>query len=184
MTWVLIRHGMTRGNMEKRYVGIRTDEALCPEGKAQLKQRLYPLVQSVYSSPMRRCVETAGIIYPGLPIRVIPDFRECDFGSFEYRNYEELNGREDYQAWIDSGGELPFPGGESRSEFCARTLAAFHALSCRAQEESCALVVHGGTIMAIMESVAFPKGSYYDFQVGNGSGYLLFPDGSYRRLEQ
>ena len=45
MKWILIRHGMTRGNMEKRYVGCRTDESLCPEGIAQLKQNLNPARQ-------------------------------------------------------------------------------------------------------------------------------------------
>ena len=65
---------------EKRYVGSRTDEALCPEGIRQLKQNQYPAVQHVYTSPMRRCLETAAVIYPDLSAEIIPDFRECDFG--------------------------------------------------------------------------------------------------------
>ena len=182
MSWILIRHGMTRGNLEKRYVGSRTDEPLCPEGIALLKQRRYPEARYVYASPMKRCLETARIIYPGLPVRIIPDFRECDFGGFEYKNYAELNGNEDYQAWIDSGGELPFPGGESRGEFCARCLAAFRSLPPCGEKENRALIVHGGTVMAIMEALALPKGSYYDFRIGNGSGYILDRDGSYRSL--
>ena len=182
MSWILIRHGMTKGNLEKRYVGCRTDEPLCPEGILRLKQLSYPDVQYVYASPMKRCLETAGIIYPGLPVRIIPDFRECDFGEFEYHNYTELNGRDDYQAWIDSGGTLPFPGGESREAFSARSVAAFRSLPPCAEKENRALIVHGGTIMAIMEAMASPKGSYYDFQVRNGSGYILENDGSYRTL--
>ena len=179
MSWILIRHGMTEGNLEKRYVGSRTDEPLCPEGIAQLAQRQYPAVRRVYASPMRRCLETAALIYPDLSPEIVPDFRECDFGVFEYHNYAELNGREDYQAWIDSGGELPFPGGESRVEFAARVLAAFRSLPPCPENENCALVVHGGTVMAVMEAIALPHGNYYDFQVKNGSGYILNPDGSY-----
>ena len=38
MSWILIRHGMTKGNLEKRYVGCRTDEPLCPGGIASLRQ--------------------------------------------------------------------------------------------------------------------------------------------------
>ena len=98
MSWILIRHGLTEGNLQKRYVGCRTDEPLCPEGIRQLKQHPYPAVQRVYTSPMRRCLETAAVLYPGLSPQIIPDFRECDFGAFEYRNYAELNGLEDYQA--------------------------------------------------------------------------------------
>ena len=179
MSWILIRHGLTKGNLEKRYVGSRTDEALCPEGIRQLKERPYPAAQRVYASPMRRCLETAAVIYPDLSAVTVPDFRECDFGAFEYGNYAELNGREDYQAWIDSGGELPFPGGESRRGFSARSLDAFRTLPPCPENENAALVVHGGTIMAIMEAMAFPRGNYYDFQVKNGSGYILHHDGSY-----
>ena len=179
MSWILIRHGMTRGNQEKRYVGCRTDEPLCPEGIAMLKQAVYPDVEQVYISPLRRCRETAAILYPNVKTETVPDFRECDFGEFEYRNYAELNGRADYQAWINSGGELPFPGGESRAAFSGRSLAAFRALVPAGDGENCALIVHGGTIMAIMEAMARPRGYYYDFQVGNGGGYILHEDGSY-----
>ena len=182
MSWILIRHGLTEGNLQKRYVGCRTDESLCPEGIVRLKQHPYPAVQRVYTSPMRRCLETAAVIYPNLSAEIIPDFRECDFGVFEYKNYTELNGREDYQAWIDSGGELPFPGGESRRGFSARSLNAFRSLPACPKNENCALIVHGGTIMAIMEAMAIPHGNYYDFQVRNGSGYILNDDGSYQAL--
>ena len=68
---------------------------------------------------MKRCLETAAILYPDVPVEIIPDFRECDFGLFENKNHAELNGRQDYQAWIDSVGELPFPGGEGRRKFAA-----------------------------------------------------------------
>ena len=157
MSWILIRHGMTQGNLERRYVGCRTNEPLCAEGIARLKQGVYPEVRKVYASPMKRCTETATILYPTIKAEIIPDFRECDFGEFEYKNYEELNGRADYQAWIDSGGELPFPGGESRASFAARSLAAFRSLLPGADGEDCALIVHGGTVMAIMEAMARPK---------------------------
>ena len=82
----------------------------------------------VFVSPLRRCVETANLLYPGVPQTIIGSFRECDFGDFENKNYAELNGRADYQAWIDSGGELPFPHGESRAQFAARCATAFEQI--------------------------------------------------------
>ena len=179
MRWILIRHGKTRGNLDGRYIGCRSDEGLCPEGIEELNQGKYPAAGRVYSSPMRRCLETAEILYPTIKAEIIPDFRECDFGEFEYKNYEELNGHADYQAWIDSGGELPFPDGESRADFAARSLAAFQSIRRDAGNEDYALIVHGGTIMSIMEAMAQPRGSYYDFQVKNGYGYILKEDGSY-----
>lgn len=37
MKWLLIRHGQTQGNVERRYIGCRTDEPLCPQGIEVLK---------------------------------------------------------------------------------------------------------------------------------------------------
>ena len=44
-----------------------------------------------------------------------------------------------------------------------------------AEEEitEAALVVHGGTIMNIMEAYALPKKAFYEWHVGNGCGYLV-----------
>jgi len=44
------------------------------------------------------------------------------------------------------------------------------------------LVADGGTLMAIMEKHAQPAGSYFDFQVKNGEGFLLGTDGRYQKL--
>jgi alpha-ribazole phosphatase len=182
MKWILIRHGQTQRNLEHRYIGCRTDEPLCPEGIAALQGKSYPPAAKVYVSPMKRCLETASLLYPGVPTDVVEDFCECDFGDWENKNYAELNGREDYQAWIDSGGEMSFPGGESRAEFAARCVRAFDELLTRNLQEDCAIIAHGGTIMAIMERYAHPCGAYYDFQISNGCGFVLNIDGSYHTL--
>lgn len=179
MKTVLIRHGKTAGNLEGRYIGGRTDEPLCEKGIAELKRRTYPLVSRVWVSPMKRCLETAAMLYPRLTPEVIEDFRECDFGAFENLSYAQLNGRADYQRWIDSGGELPFPGGESRAAFARRCVRAFDRLQ---RTDDCALIVHGGTVMAIMEAYARPRGRYFDFQVPNGRGYILLEGGAYTAL--
>lgn len=181
MRWILIRHGQTQGNLEHRYVGGRTDEPLCGAGRAALGRRAYPPAARVFVSPMKRCLQTAAILYPDAVPEQVDGLRECDFGTFENKAYAELNGRADYQAWVDSGGEMPFPGGESRASFAARCVQAFEALR-RAPQEDCALIVHGGTVMAIMEAFAVPRGSYFDFQVKNGEGYVLFDDGRYEKL--
>ena len=50
MEIVLIRHGATAGNIEKRYIGT-TDEPLCDTGTAQIHEymsdRCYPKVQAL-----------------------------------------------------------------------------------------------------------------------------------------
>ena len=61
----LIRHGITEGNLDGKYIG-QTDLALCPQGEKQIQQLVkagvYPCVEKVYTSPLKRCVETAQII--------------------------------------------------------------------------------------------------------------------------
>ena len=172
----LIRHGKTFGNTQGRYIGT-TDEPLCQEGIDALQEKAadYPAAEIVFSSPMKRCVQTAEILYPALEPYVLADFRECDFGEFENKNYKELSGNPAYQAWVDSGGTLAFPNGESREQVTERTVRAFlqMLMACREKQVTqAALVAHGGTIMTVMEQFARPKRDYYDWQVKNGCGFL------------
>ena len=169
----LIRHGMTEGNRHQRYIGV-TDEALCPEGSEMLKKLSYPAVQTVFVSPLRRCRETAEILFSGQKVRIIDQLAECDFGEFENKNYKELSGDPRYQAWIDSNGIMAFPGGESKEECAARNIEGFQraVTACiRENVEEAAMVVHGGTIMAILSKWAVPQFDYFHWQVKNGCGY-------------
>ena len=155
----LIRHGMTEGNRHQRYIGV-TDEPLCPEGIERLKNITYPKPQAIFVSPLRRCQETAEILFPEQKVRIIDQLAECDFGAFENKNYKELSDDPRYQAWIDSNGIMAFPGGESKEECAARNLEGFQraVTTCiRENISEAALVVHGGTIMNIMEAYALPK---------------------------
>ncbi|QUO21979.1 histidine phosphatase family protein [Clostridiaceae bacterium Marseille-Q4143] len=188
---ILIRHGKTAGNLLGRYIGSRTDEPLCDEGREELAGKQLPEVERLYVSPMKRCVETAEILWPGFDrkkMQKVMDLRECDFGDFENKNYKELSGNGDYQAWIDSNGTLPFPNGESMDAFKSRCLEAFARIVeevSGAEQEWIAsgktgifragIVVHGGTIMAILEQYGYPKAAYFDYQVKNGCGYRLTP---------
>lgn len=173
----LIRHGTTAGNLEKRYVGS-TDEPLISDAVLWLKKnrRRYPIPQQTVTSPMKRCVATSAHLFPGVPTETEEGLRECSFGEFEYKNYQELTGNEAYQCWIDSGGELPFPGGESRQAFADRSCCALLKSvkeQLKAGRTSVAYVVHGGTIMAVMERFCTEKRSYFDWQVKNAQGFEL-----------
>ena len=105
---------------------------------------------------------------------IIEELSECDFGEFENKNYKELDGNADYQAWVDSNGMLPFPGGESREEAKRRNLTGFDKAVTRCIRRGtsqAALVIHGGTIMNIMEEYAQIPRSFYEWHVKNGGGY-------------
>ena len=169
----LIRHGKTEGNKLARYIGT-TDEPLCQEGIDFLNKMDYPKIHDIYVSPLKRCVQTAEILFSGEPVHIIDELAECDFGEFENKNYKELNGNPKYQEWIDSNGTLSFPGGESREAFKLRNLRGFDkavAGCIRNHAAEAALVVHGGTIMNIMEEYAYIQKPFYEWHVKNGGGY-------------
>lgn len=196
----LIRHGLTAGNLKKRYIGT-TDEPLCPEGVSRLAGVNYGTADVWFLSPMKRCLETASILeenfYQALRKKqtlekeqmsgkeqisgrkhkiIVPDFRECDFGLFENKNYLELSDCQEYQQWIDSGGKLPFPLGEAAEDFKERCCCAFEKIVeqiFRSDWQTVNMVVHGGTIMSIMERYARPEKGYYEWHVENGCGYRV-----------
>lgn len=173
----LIRHSITEGNIHNRYIGT-TDEPLCDKGRDLLKNIDYPKVQKLIVSPLLRCVETAGILYNNMPYKISEGMRECDFGDFENKNYKELDGNEDYQKWIDSNGTLPFPNGESHEEFKERCIKAFIEEIDTAfieKVESIAMVVHGGTIMSIMQYLT-KENDFYKYHVKNAEGFSFLID--------
>lgn len=183
----LVRHGRTAGNVRRGYIGSRTDEDLCQQGREELarfaEEGRYPDVDIVFASPMKRCLQTAALIWPG-PLsrekaRLIPDLRECDFGEFEGKSYAELSGVPTYQEWLASEGMGPFPGGEDPKAFMERTCAAFEKTVGQAFAEDVPLAgyaVHGGTIMSVMERFASEKKGYYEWHVMNGEGFLVTVD--------
>lgn len=171
----MIRHGKTYGNTLGRYIGV-TDEPLCEEGKKELEQRTMDTVELLFVSPLKRCLETADVLYPYAKQVKIPEFAECNFGEFENKNYQELSQSKAYQAWIDSNGTLPFPNGESQESFRKRSTTGFKRCieQCLKEEiNEVAFVVHGGTIMSVLSSLATKEKDYFCWQVKNAEGFLV-----------
>ena len=165
----LIRHAQTLGNIEHRYIG-RTDEPLSNAGIASFCDLAYPAANRIIISPMRRCIQTAKILYPMVKPVLETDLMEYDFGDFEGKNYEELKDNADYRAWIASGGTMTPPKGESMIEFKRRCCDAFIKAIDQAFLDglsSVAFIVHGGTIMTIFERFAVPSKPFYDWQTKN-----------------
>ena len=173
---VFIRHGRTAANNERRYIG-KTDEGLTYDGADELLSVRDNAEEpdEVFSSPMKRCLQTVRVIFGNVKPVIINDWAEMDFGSFEYKNYEELKDDPAYQAWIDSNGELPIPNGESGLDFRQRCCNAYERCIAAAQAQSrekIAIVCHGGTIMSVMERYGVPQKSFYEWQISNGCGIL------------
>lgn len=174
MKIALIRHFQTPGNQLGKYIGSTDEDLILPILFPE--ERNYPSVEKIYVSPLKRCIQTANEIYGNKKLYICTDFRECNFGAFENKNYQELSGDPRYQAWIDSNGTMPFPEGESPMAFRNRCKQAF--LNCIKEaiveeRKTIAFVVHGGTIMSIMEAFDIEKKEFYDYQVKNGQGFYV-----------
>ncbi len=193
---LMIRHGAADANEEHRYLG-KTDEPLSMKGICALleakKKDFYPNVDYLFSSPMKRCLETAKILYPDRKLIIIPEWEEMDFGDFEGKNYTELQGDERYQKWIDSNGALPFPNGECQEDFICRCKQGFSRMLKQlsilpdiksGHDITVGLIVHGGTIMSLLSS--FYGGEYFKYQIANGQGYLgaLKEEGGYPKIAE
>ena len=180
MELIWIRHLQTPGNEKRQYIGS-TDEPLSEKTvEGFLKNPAeYSEVERVICSPMLRCIQTAELMFPGTERKTEPRLRECDFGQFEGKTYEELKSVPKYIAWLKSNGTITFPGGEEQSVFRRRSVeGAIEQIEWLIEKkvQRAAFVVHGGTIMAVFEQLAEEKKNFYDWQVGNGSGYRVIID--------
>ena len=156
-------------------MGCRTDEDLLETEESSLQD---PGIADddilIISSPMKRSLQTAHIFFPGKEVLVADDLREMDFGIFEGKNYMDLSGDPDYQAWVDSGCTSRIPGGESMDSFIKRTMTGFREAVRTAIDKRAAtlcIVAHGGSIMSVMYSLF--GGNYYDYYTQNGDGYIF-----------
>jgi phosphoserine phosphatase len=115
---ILVRHGQSTYNAEKRYQGSSDDSVLTPCGQqqaAQVGQLFGPIdLQAIYSSPLQRTAQTAEailkqLINPGWPqqnltIQLRPELREIDIPGWEGLPFTQVQTElaSDYQHWIDN----------------------------------------------------------------------------------
>ena len=168
-----LRHGETEANTRHAYLGT-TDEPLNDNGILQAMNCEMPDIKRVYTSPMLRCQQTAGIIFPNAERIAVDGFRECNFGDFECKNYNELKDDEYYKEWMASGGTKAFPNGESMLSFQARCVDAFEKIiddEWNRKPKSLGFVVHGGTIMGLFHKFSHSDRSYLDWKVENCRGF-------------
>ena len=173
----LIRHGVTQGNLDGKYIGI-TDLPLCEQGIKELYDKRakyeYPGVQKVYVSPLRRCIQTADILYPGAYTAKLGLLAEMDLGEFEGQTAESLSQRADYIEWLKGGADNAPPGGESPAQVMSRCYEALNIIISDMMYEgftSCAVVTHGGIIMNMLSGFGLPKLSPADLGCDFGEGF-------------
>ncbi|WP_405755824.1 MULTISPECIES: bifunctional RNase H/acid phosphatase [unclassified Streptomyces] len=151
-TFVLLRHGETALTPQKRFSGSGgTDPELSSAGRRQASAVAEALaargtVQTIVSSPLRRCRETAQAVADrlGLTVTVEEGLREVDFGAWEGLTFAEVGERfpEDLQAWLDSPKASPTGGGESFTAATRRISATRDRLLAAYAGRTVLLVTH------------------------------------------
>lgn len=148
MKLVLIRHGATDWNIERRMQG-GTDISINAEGRDQAA-RLTPFLEAmkpgyVVTSALKRTIETAEAA--GCTIdKSDPRLNEYSLGSWEGQLIDDLDPTQ-YDAW--TLGDFNPEGGEGMSDFFLRINGAiFDVLSHASQNDiDCvAVFAHGGVI--------------------------------------
>lgn len=178
-TVYLFRHGLTKGNLNAQYIG-HTDLPLTSSSVSELKSikahHHYPQVNAVFSSPLKRCKDSATIMFPDSNVIIINELIEYNFGEFEGLTADELKDNEEFRAWLRGDMNARTPYGESNAEFIERVCTAFEKIidGCiKSGTDNVAIVGHAGVLMTILACFGLPEAPMAHWQMDAGYGYRL-----------
>lgn len=181
MNLVLMRHGSTLWNEQKRYLG-HTDLSLSPQGQEELTSAYAKLTgmnfDRVYCSDLARCRESLNAVRPDLAAGAIYDsaLREMDFGAWEGHTYDQLKDIALYRQWLDDPQRVTPPQGEAWASF-ERRIAAFLGRILQSPEifqpappsfsKNVLVVAHGGVIRQIATQLVSGL-AFWEIEAGPG----------------
>ena len=175
----LLRHGQTTASVEGRYIG-HTDVPLSEEGEAQLRDMCdryeYPQADVVLSSPLKRCLQTAQILYPDAEIIPMRELIEYNFGEFENKTAEELENHPVFARWLAGEEDVDPPFGESSRDFQRRVCDAFMRIVeglLKTGTTRAAIVTHGGVITTLLSTFGLPQAPMHEWMMPEGCGYTV-----------
>jgi len=156
---ILVRHGETEWNVQRRYQG-QFNVPLSSVGRQQaerIAQRLASQkIDAIYASDLERAWETAATIAAkhGLAVASEPRLRELKFGVLEGLTFDEaqIQYPEMITAWLKDFNQPP-QGGESVDLLNARIISLLHELQQKHNEQTLLLVGHGGSLSEILRVV-------------------------------
>jgi len=148
-TVILVRHGETAWNRREVFRG-RADVDLNKRGRAQaqavagaVKERA---VAAVYSSPLRRAVETAeAIAFPHkITAQIEGGFIDFDYGCWQGMQHDEVRRRYPklYQDWIERPHTVRMDGGESLRMVRRRAMNGLRNVTEQHPDETVVVVSH------------------------------------------
>ncbi len=158
----LVRHGENYANLTKEFSYKKVDYSLTAKGQLQARQTAeyfkHKQIQEIYSSPLKRAVETARIIAEPLGLHVVTmeQFREINVGDLEGQPVSAelwaLNDRI-YHDWFDGRPDSSFPGGEDYYTLARRMKEGISRIIAGKTERTIMIVSHGGIITATLREL-------------------------------
>ncbi len=148
---VLIRHGPTQWNLDRRIQG-RADPPLAPAGRAAVSAwRLPPKLTGDWiwlTSPLARARETAALLH-GAPVSIEPALIEMDWGAWEGLRLSSIRAEGGAAMAASEARGLDFqpPGGESPRQVQDRLRPLLARLA--ASGRPTVAVTHKGVIRAL-----------------------------------
>lgn len=193
---ILIRHGRvdfdSRGFRDTPR-GLQWDPPLSEEGRSQSKLLTADLLgldrpSALYSSPFRRCLETAASFSAesGMEPRIDDDLGEVFVGDWEGESFEEILDSDEEVARRFHAREPLWtlaPGGESGESFRARVVTAVERILDAHGEGDVFLMVHGGVINAYVMHVLGITDRDMFFLPENTSMNIIGVAGRERRIQ-
>jgi len=161
---ILIRHGETRANRQKRYIGV-TESKLTSYGRYQakcLKKRIAKdAIDRIFVSSSRRALDFSRIIFGSRQKKILAGLREMNFGIFEGLTYSEALKKYPllYNKWLKNPQRFNIPEAESFIDFRMRILNLLKEIVSSNTGKTIAIVTHGGPIMLILKRVLKLKNS-------------------------
>lgn len=149
----LVRHGENLANLTKEFSYRKVDYHLTAKGRLQAEQTgdffHHKDIRAIYTSPLKRAVETAEIIAASLdlPVVILENLREVNVG--------DLEGASDLQAawrlhgqviedWWEGRATTAFPNGEDLITLSSRLRMAVEEANSDYPDGDLLLVAHGG----------------------------------------
>ena len=155
--FLIIRHGYSVGNKEKRFSG-QMDLALDSTGKAQaISVSKYISenykVDSIYSSDLIRAYDTVAPLAEkiNLPVTRLSALREVDVGLWEGKLIEDVKKEfpESFELYRTNPGISKFDGGESYEDAMHRGRLCFEKIAKENDGKTIVVATHGGIIRTL-----------------------------------
>ena len=183
---VLVRHGQSYGNVERRLDTRPPGSELTPLGRSQARafaatQRPGLIAHSVATRAVQTAAEIGGRF--DVPVHELGGIHEVQVGSLEDRSDDaaiaEFNAI--YQRWHHGERDLALPGGENAEQVLDRYVPVVTELRMRYLDDDdwvddVVLVSHGAAIRLVAAVLAGVDGSFVvDHHLANAEAVVLSP---------